>query len=284
MTCETKVVASNRLNRPLTTSLYELAYFGNPWDAFDILAALALPEPWRFKGLDYTYKNPDTPILERYLLSVYRHLALCYEGSKCAEEAEWYIWLTTDRLCFNTGLMTPKYKYIYAYFECNPRLDSLLPWKWRAFVDEASPLLKYICPLPGPPQYYAAENARCFDAQKEIRIHSDHILDDEDNIERIPEPLRSYPNLSLLLEAGIEKSRRMAHVCPGVIAHQSYRGQLQHLMPIYLCGESKPDLALTLFDESGYYLGSTCLTLSMAYINARLIGRPVAPWLRELVE
>ena len=33
----------------------------------------------------------------------------------------------------------------------------------------------------------------------------------------------------------------------------------------------------------GYYLGHTCLTLEMAYLNARLIGRPVAPWLLELV-
>ena len=40
---------------------------------------------------------------------------------------------------------------------------------------------------------------------------------------------------------------------------------------------------MTLTPMDGYYLGHTCLTLEMAYMNARLIGRPVAPWLLELV-
>lgn len=45
----------------------------------------------------------------------------------------------------------------------------------------------------------------------------------------------------------------------------------------------KLDLAMTLTIMDGYYLGNTCLTLEMAYLNARLLARPVAPWLTELV-
>ncbi len=38
-------------------------------------------------------------------------------------------------------------------------------------------------------------------------------------------------------------------------------------------------MTLTIMD--GYYLGNTCLTLEMAYLNARLLARPVAPWLAD---
>lgn len=46
----------------------------------------------------------------------------------------------------------------------------------------------------------------------------------------------------------------------------------------------KPNLAMTLAERNGYYLGSTCLTLEMAYLNARMIARPIAPWLTSLVK
>ena len=46
----------------------------------------------------------------------------------------------------------------------------------------------------------------------------------------------------------------------------------------------KPDLAMTLSVMDGYYLGHTCLTLEMAYLNARVLSRPLAPWLTELVK
>lgn len=61
-------------------------------------------------------------------------------------------------------------------------------------------------------------------------------------------------------------------------------GKIQYLLPIYLTRSDKPDLAMTLTDMDGYYLGNTCLTLEMAYMNARVIARPTAPWLKELVK
>ena len=58
---------------------------------------------------------------------------------------------------------------------------------------------------------------------------------------------------------------------------------MQFLLPLCLLDSERTDLAMTLTPMDGYYLGHTCLTLEMAYLNARLIGRPVAPWLLELV-
>lgn len=55
-------------------------------------------------------------------------------------------------------------------------------------------------------------------------------------------------------------------------------------MPIYLTNMERPDLAMTLSDMAGYYIGHTCLTLEMAYLNARLLARPTASWLTGLVD
>ena len=45
-------------------------------------------------------------------------------------------------------------------------------------------------------------------------------------------------------------------------------GRVQYLLPIYLTKMNKSDLAMTLTVMDGYYLGNTCLTLEMAYLNA----------------
>jgi hypothetical protein len=65
---------------------------------------------------------------------------------------------------------------------------------------------------------------------------------------------------------------------------QGYQNKLQYLLPICLTNMKKPDLAMTLSVMDGYYLGNTCLTLEMAYLNARVIARPTAIWLTDLVK
>ena len=67
-------------------------------------------------------------------------------------------------------------------------------------------------------------------------------------------------------------------------------GRIQLLVPVCLCREDIPDLALVVSkvrkDKDGKspggnaYLGHTCLTLNIAYNNARLIARPDSAWLR----
>lgn len=43
----------------------------------------------------------------------------------------------------------------------------------------------------------------------------------------------------------------------------------------------QPELALTICREDGFYSARTCLTLDMAYNNARQICRPMASWLAK---
>ena len=60
---------------------------------------------------------------------------------------------------------------------------------------------------------------------------------------------------------------------------QYYNGQIQLLIPLYFEDDDKPELALTVTKKNGYYQGHTCLTLDMAYNNARLIAKPESNWL-----
>lgn len=90
--------------------------------------------------------------------------------------------------------------------------------------------------------------------------------------------------LPLLLETAVELARRKAIVSPGDAVPQIYQQRLQYLLPLCLTDMETPDLAITLRPMDGYYMGYTCLTLEMAYLNARLLARPTAKWLLDLVE
>lgn len=115
-------------------------------------------------------------------------------------------------------------------------------------------------------------------------MNTEHILGDEANIQRLPESVRDTWNLPLLLETAVELGRRRAVVYPSIIVPQVFQSDVQFLIPIFLTNPERPDLAMALSPMDGYYYGHTCLTLQMAYLNARLIARPMASWLTELVE
>ena len=116
------------------------------------------------------------------------------------------------------------------------------------------------------------------------RQRGSYILGDEENLSRIPAEIREAQNLPRLLETAVELARRKAVVEPSIVVPQGYQGRVQYLLPICLTDMEQPDLAMTLTIMDGYYLGNTCLTLEMAYLNARLLSRPVAHWLTDIVE
>lgn len=117
-----------------------------------------------------------------------------------------------------------------------------------------------------------------------VRVNVEHILGDPANVARLPTELQSACNLPLLLETAVELARRKAIVSPGDAVPQIYQQRLQYLLPLCLTDMETPDLAITLRPMDGYYMGYTCLTLEMAYLNARLLARPTAKWLLDLVE
>ena len=120
-----------------------------------------------------------------------------------------------------------------------------------------SPKLRYIEPLPQKPVYHMAQSGINFNPEWPIRVNVNHILGDEENLERIPAKIRKAKNLPLLFETAVELGRRKAVIEPWLVVPQGYQGRVQYLLPVYLTNMQKPDLAMTLTVMDGYYLGDT---------------------------
>ena len=59
-----------------------------------------------------------------------------------------------------------------------------------------------------------------------------------------------------------------------------YKNKIQLLVPLCFGKNENPDVALVLDQQkNGNYLATTCLSMEMAYIDARLIARPESNWL-----
>ena len=271
-------------NMMLLTDLFSFAYVPGWYNQLDELAKLALPEPWCFRNPLYSTKNPDTPILERYIHTVFRKQTIDFNNEPDPYNRDSYFHVRNETACFHVGLYTPRYKPIYACFDRNKKRDTMLDWYFRCFADETSPWLKFIEPHPLKPTYYMTQYGVNYNPDWPIRVNVEHILGDPENIERLPAEIRSARNLPLLLETAVELARRKAVVEPSSVVPQGYQGRVQYLLPICLTDMEQPDLAMALTIMDGFYLGNTCLTLEMAYLNARLLARPTARWLAELTK
>ena len=62
-------------------------------------------------------------------------------------------------------------------------------------------------------------------------------------------------------------------------APQYFNGRLQFLLPLSFERPDLCDLVLAVEPYDEFYRATTCLTLAMAYSNARLLGRPDQAWL-----
>ena len=85
-----------------------------------------------------------------------------------------------------------------------------------------------------------------------------------------------------LLEGAIKETTKRIEANYKTAVPQWYKGKIQLLVPLYLTNPNVPDLALVLFlsEDGSCYYGHTCLTIDMAYNNARLIAKPKSFWLQ----
>ena len=98
----------------LLPDLFSFAYVPNWYIQLDTLADMALPEPWRFRNPIYLAKNPDTPILERYIHAIFKKQAIDYNTEVNPGLAAKFFHVKNEFCCFHTGLYTKHYKPIYA--------------------------------------------------------------------------------------------------------------------------------------------------------------------------
>lgn len=266
----------------IDTDLFNFAYIPAWFEQLYELSRLAASEPWQFIRPEYETQNTDTPILERYINQIFRKQAIEHNDGP-PEEAAHPFYVRNEFSCFHTGLFTQTFQAIYMCFDRNKRLDTQKQWYFKGFATVDSPWLKYVCPLPSRPSFVVRQGMTYYEPEWEIRVNADHILKDAENEARLPKTIRGAWNLPLLLETAVELARRKALTDWSLAVPQVFQSRVQYLLPIHLTNMERPDLAMALSIMDGYYIGHTCLTLQMAYQNARLLARPTAGWLADLV-
>ena len=197
------------------------------------------------------------------------------------DSADPYLVMEDDLACFDTGLYTDRFESIYAYFVPNTREDASQEWYLKGFFKTSDPTLSDIDELPLRIRFFDDPADLVYDYRYKIRVNIDHILGDENNLRRIPEELQGPEKRMLLhrvFEGAVAEAERRVAANYMLAVPQYYNNRIQLLLPLCLTGD-EPELALAIQREDGYYSARTCLTIDMAYNNARLVVRPETAWI-----
>lgn len=235
-----------------------MGHFQVNWkDYTETLAEKAMTENWS----NDTY--PNNGILTNYLVHTYKRLL-----------TEKSIIRKSDYGIFNTGLYTKYYDEIYAYSDSNYTISFLTGYE----LDEYG-----IEDRPARANYFKEPELLVFDWHFPIDVQFDHILDDAKNKERLPKGFLEKENKICILTGAIELMKKKVSANYKLAIPQCYENKkIQLLLPLCLdTDDGKPNLALAVTKLGTCYQGHTCLTLDMAYNNARLIAKPESNWLSQ---
>lgn len=240
----------------------DYVYFGDYSARIQELADMS-PEQWSFNG------QTENGILKNYL---YFTLNKLLEENKVIE--------TTDYAVFNTGLFTEFYEPIYFYMEPNTASGSQ-KWYLKQIATEYNLGYYGVAEMPERANYFQNPELLVFDSRCKINVHFRHILQDADNVARMPEEIRNSSNMQSALIGAIDIMKKRVTANYKIAVPQYFDGKIQLLLPLYLLERPQPDLALVVTKNTAgnYYQGHTCLTMQMAYNNARLIAKPDSNWL-----
>jgi len=236
------------------------------------LADRAQPEDWSF--------DPAQPygILGNYLRYTFKRLSHEKKVEESVDSAG------TKIAAFNTGLFTPNYEAVCAFFEAN-RDPSRQPWVLKDFVVDSDRRLTFFRNKPRAARYFDKPAELIYDPDRELIPNLDHILDE--NVDRYPNDLRDNPHKRrMMLQGAVAEAGKRAQMNYKVAVPQFYfghegseAGRIQLLLPLCFSDPSRADLALVVEREERAYRAFTVLPLDRAYSNARLIAKPETDWL-----
>lgn len=245
----------------------DFAFMPKFTDDIAALAQIAEPEDWGYKQTPSAHPHP---ILRNYITYTYRRVA---------EEKKINITADEENCCLNTGLITATQEPIYALFSKN-KLENISSywhfWKWARRGEWE---LNRFAALPDMAHYFEDPSVLVFDTRKELRVNVEHVV--SDNLARFPSGLQNMGSFGLqnLVKGAIDSSIQRVRRNYKTAIPQYYQGTVQLLLPLSLTDGTKADLALVVERFSDFYRAATCLTLDMAYNNARQLARPDRDWL-----
>ena len=189
--------------------------------------------------------------------------------------------LKTPKYClFNTGLFTEYYEPIYAYTEPNSAGGSQ-PYYLKDFMTPYDLGTFGVSEFPERANYFEQPELLVFDANCQVNVQYKHILADPSNVDRIPQEVKDAKNIQYIFNGAIDTMKKKVTANYKIAVPQYFNGKIQLLLPLALVDPDVSDLALVVSKNScgSFYQGHTCLTLEMAYYNARLIAKPESNWL-----
>jgi hypothetical protein len=261
--------------------LFKFATFLKYDDALKYLAEkLTLKESW-------SYSNPqkeladgnnaasfEYPILRNYLEHTFKKV-----------KSEGGITYTSDKgfCCFNTGLVTPNLEEIFAFFEKSKFINPHSPYFFKSFIKKSDRefLSHFSQQQPSAANYFTHPELLIFNPKLSLIPNIDHII--EDNKHRFPPPLNTAgaTEVRKSLVGAIDDISKRVKINYKLAIPQFYDNKFQLLLPLYLVNQQSPDLALVVEKiNDTTYSAWTCLTIGMAYNNARLIVCPHSEWLQ----
>ena len=257
--------------------IFDFASFNMFYESLNRLEKTVQPEKWSYNQKPPGQKNTRNPILENYIHHTFRRLLEEYQAEPDEAKRQKIIYHTDACACFNTGLFTPNYSKVYGLFypTNNPQNDK--PYFFYGFFHEAHSRLNDVKELPRRANYFSHISDLIYDPTLAIRSSNEHIL--QENKDRFPDDLRDSPILTALFAGAVDIAQKRVQSNYKVAVPTYYRGEICLLLPLCLRGTSQADLALAVKKNDGFYTAKTCLTLDMAYNDARLIAKPDADWL-----
>jgi len=233
----------------------------------DELSILAEKEDWEYRS---TASKQAKPILRNYIYYTYHRISEERKVSVSADE---------NFCCWNTGLITPGQEPIYMLLTRNKLEDVGSYWHFSKWVRRGEGDLSRFSSLPEMAHYFDDPSVLVLDIRKDLRMNVEHVV--AENVERFPEGLRSIGTFGLqnLVSGARDSAWQRVRRNYKTAIPQYYQGQVQLLVPLALTDPARADLALVVERCSEFYRATTCLTLDMAYNNARQLARPDRDWL-----
>lgn len=245
--------------------IYDYMYWGDYNLQIQKLAEKAIPEKWNFEDKE------DYSILKNYLK--YTFINLQNEGKV----------IETDTYCaFDTGLFTNYYVPIYAYGELNKNTsDNVSKWFFKGFKDKYElGALDTIEKFPERADYFSDPSKLVFNWHLDVNINHKHILDDLNTLQRLPNSIKISDIPMESLKGVIDTAIKRVIANYKLAVPYYYCNKIQLMIPLYFGKSDKPDVTLVLDRMKGnYYQAATCLSMDMAYMDARIIAKSESNWL-----
>lgn len=248
--------------------LFDFAYFPKYEEKLSELAEIAESENWKYSK---PFEGSELPVLQNYLRFTYNRL---YQENKIMVSDD------AQSVVFNTGLVTDNQEEIFCLCTVNRNEKAKQNWHFNSWCRKGDYHLNRFSQLPEMVRYFDDPSVLVFDHRLDVRINIEHIV--QENRDRFPDGIRDNSEFMLqtLVKGALDNAKIRVRRNYKAAIPLYHKNKVNLMLPLCLAQPDKADLALVVEKMETFYRAATCLTLDMAYNNARQLARPDTDWLK----